>query len=421
MMAKNLEAVWTCDQFYEWKAAVEEQVGVKKLDENWAIQMEELSNISVAQVSPDWAKAGYSFLLRFIKTLFDKLSDPAEVTSSYYGQNPFATWFAFKHYLAAAVANVPQATCHNQPFLWNTMPSKLEASWTMRIVEYNVQAGLVSVRNSQLPQARSSSEDADQPKRDKFVATFLNVQTGYYTEELARVLPPDVSNSVPACHNVTHIFLLQAAIFWICKNQGGDAKCDKDIIAQIGFAPSVWVKKESKKSMDKLFTTHLDIPLRLIDGHLMDGQANWDYSQLYVKLKSLGSKDKLKPDLFDHAIKQLKPPKDICNPRVRSLSDAWIHLGDMDAVSSNLLDIQQRALQVKQYGVALSVYSCYGIASMELFRYIVGLRELVASHTRAIQTEGLSNAERQAKADTAVKEFSKYKVGGSNSIRWDFD
>ena len=384
--------------------------------------MEELSDITVPgrPVPSDWAKAGYSFLLRFIKTLLEKLSDPPEVTSSFYGRNPFATWSAFKHYLAAAVATVPQATGHNQIFLWHTMPSKLTASWTMQNVEYNVQAGLLSLRNSQLPQTKSSSEDADQPKRDEFAATFLHVRTDYRIELARELTILETSNSVPNCHNVVHTFLLQAAIFWICKNQGSDAKCDKDVISQIGFAPFVWIKK-SKKSMAKLFTTHLHIPLKDINGQLMKGKGNWDYLQLYTKLESLGTKGKLKRELFDHAIRQLKPPGDVCNPSVRSLSDAWIHLEDMDAVSSSLIGIQQRALGEKRYGVALVVYSCYGIASAELFLYIEGLRDLVASHTMGIRTEGLSDAGRKTKIDAAVTEFEKFKVGGSRSIRWDFD
>ena len=149
------------------------------------------------------------------------------------------------------------------------------------------------------------------------------------------------------------------------------------------------VKYQSIDTMGRVFNNKLNIPLSKINGQLMDGQANWDYPQLYTKLQTLGKTGKLKCELFDQAIRQLKPQEAVSNPSVKSLSDAWIHFDDMDDECRSLIGIQQNALQNKRYRLALAVYSCYGIASKELFHYIEALRGIVRHHTREIRTEPL--------------------------------
>lgn len=356
---------------------------------------------------PAWEMAGYPFLLRYIKTLVDNLDDPPNITKQAFGgRNPFKDSAVFKHYLAATVAATVQVqdTANHPPFLWHSVPSRLEASWKMREVIYNVRAGEIAMKNEATQSI--SGLPSGEPKKDLFNCSFLRSKHDFYSPQLARELGQE-PKSIPAGHDVTDIFLLQAVIFWICKNQGSAAKCSKDIIAKIAIAPSLWPKSDKKDIGRKFCRPPFNIALRKLQ---MKGQTSSTFEQLYGKLEALGDGEKkLDRGLFDKATRQLKPLEAVGN--ANSLCDAWVALGDMDAESSKLIGIQRKALNdEKQYHLAVGIYSSYGIASQELFRHIQDTRELVQSHVRRIRAPGLTPTEKATRTEAAAVEFSRFSV-----------
>ncbi|CAJ1955838.1 unnamed protein product, partial [Cylindrotheca closterium] len=357
-----------------------------------------------------WKLAGYPFILDFIKGLFGKVSSPSQETLQHYNnQNPFGTWRVFQHYLSVAVAN--QAEDDESIFLWNTMPKKLVASWDWHGIMYNTTYGFQCAIADQASNA-TATRAVDDIKLDAFVPRFFSKLLDHEIDTLKAALTSKVGGTIPnfsvpyVPYKGEEIFLLQAAIFWLCKNTTAQEKCHAADIMKIGFAKVLWVKKTSIAEIPKKYyhskDTKIGFKLSQLQG-LMQRNKTWTYDELYTTLRQF-SNNKLDRGLFNCAIKQLKPLRDVKN--TVSLYDAWLPASEMDAVSRRLLDIQE---EVEDYGLALFIYSCYGIASSTLVGRIEYLRERIRHHTRSIRRAN-TEEEKTEKTKAAEEEIESHTL-----------
>jgi hypothetical protein len=348
---------------------------------------------SVNLKSQGWKRSGLPLAIQILARLFQKVDNVSpEVLDAYGDQNPFSSWHALKHHLAAYVTSLGGS--EDPAILWRAMPSKLVATGMAVIVEYDTLNGSASL--SQPPQAEpvASSMAPDIMKRDSFAGcflifchptAFLQTLTGKLEEQGITV------DATTKLHNCARIVLMQAVVveFFINKKKQlrhvkTKRSSHKTLVAvSAGFVGHVFPLQkqlvENRKNLG-LSSTRLD--------KVMWKDAIDSYDSLWNEVSKDPGLTSLHHELYILATKNLRPPSEL--ERAETIVDAWLPEDRMDSTSKALHEIQVDAClnYSNQQALATVVLAGYGIISEQYLDLIKNtrttLRQLITQLRQAV-------------------------------------
>jgi hypothetical protein len=348
--------------------------------------------------SQGWKKSGLPRAIQLLASLFRQVQNvSAEVLAAYGGQNPFSSWHALKHHLAAYVTSLGHSD--DPAILWKATPSKLAATGRAVIVEYDTPNGSASL--SQPPQAGpvASSIDPDNIKRDCFAGCFLIFEadqtllqqtlSGKLTEQVITVAGTTTPLNCPRTLNCPRIVFMQAVVveFFSKKQQGARRhKSNRETLDEVsaGFVSHVFPRQKQFSDNRK----HVGISAKILD-KLMSRTDIDSYDSLWEEV----SKDPSKAQKPNHAVyilatKNLRPPSELQD--AKNIVDAWLPADRMDPTSRELHKIQVEACvnHVNQQALATLVLAEYGIISEQYLDLIkntrTSLRQLITELRHAV-------------------------------------
>jgi hypothetical protein len=310
-----------------------------------------------------WKKSGLPRAIQNLASLFRQVQHVStEVLAAYGGHNPFSSWHALKHHLAAYVTSL--GTKRDPAILWKATPSKLVATGRAVFVEYDTQNGNASL--SQPPQAGPVAIDPDNLKRDCFAGCFLIFASHptkleeTLTKKLSR-FTVDPITSLPSC---ARIVLMQAVVveFFIKKQKGAQHyKSNHQTLVEVsaGFVSHVFPQQKQFSDNRK----HVGILARRMAGLVLRTDID-SYDSLWEEVSKDPSKSKsLNHEIYILATKNLRPPSEL--QHAKNIVDAWLPPDRMDPSSRALHNIQVEACvdHSNQQALATLVLAGYGIIS----------------------------------------------------------
>jgi hypothetical protein len=326
-----------------------------------------------------WRKSGLPHAIQLLVSLFGQVpSVSAEVLAAYGDQDPFLSWHALKHHLAAYVTSLGRS--EDPAFLWKSMPSKLIATGRAVIVEYDTPNGSASL--SQPPQAGpvASSIDPDNIQKDSFAGCFLIFQTDQ-TLTLQQTLTGKLrERGIPDAGsykllNCARIVLMQAVVveFFSKKQQGAQQhKSNRETLVEVsaGFISHVFPKPRQFSENRK----YVGISAKKLDGLMLRTDID-SYDSLWKEVSEDPSKSThLNHDIYILATKNLRPPSEL--QRATNIVDAWLPAERMESKSREMHNIQVEACvnHSDQQALATFVLAGYGIISEQYLAIIENTR-----------------------------------------------
>jgi hypothetical protein len=339
-----------------------------------------------------WNKSGLPRAIQIIASLFQQVQHVStEVLAAYGDHNPFSSWHALKHHLAAYVTSLGRR--EDPAILWKAPPSKLVATGKAVIVIYDTPNGSASL--SQPPQAGpiASNIDPDSITRDCFAGCFLIFNTSptlplqqTLTGKLAEQGITDAETTTFL--NCGRIMFMQAVVveFFCQKQQGAQAHktgCPELGEVSAGFLSHVFPQRKQFVENRK----YVAIANKTLNRLMLRTDID-SYDSLWNEVSKVKSNWPLKHDVYIRATKYLLPPSEL--ERASNIRDAWLPTARMDPTSRALHKIQVEACAnyPQQQALATLVLAGYGIISEEYLTLIkntrASLRQLITELRQAV-------------------------------------
>jgi hypothetical protein len=314
-----------------------------------------------------------------------------EVLAANGGRNPFSSWFALKHHLAAHVISL--GTKEDPAILWKSTPSKLVATGRAVLAEYDTQAGASSLSRPLQAGHDVAMIDPDKIKRDCFAGCFLIFSvknqdlTPLKTLLTSKLGEHGITNAVPTeLHHCARIVFMQAVVveFLINNKQQGSKqqKSNYQTLNEVsaGFVSHIFPKRGQFANQRKQVGISAETLERLWKRDIDSYESLW--SEL--------SKDSLLicPNIYILATKNLRPPSELKD--AKNIVDAWLPPDRMDPQSRALHNIQVEACvnHSNQQALATLVLAGYGIISQQYLGIIENtrttLRQLITDLRQAV-------------------------------------
>jgi hypothetical protein len=373
-----------------------------------------------------WSKSGLPRAIQILASLFRQVQDVStEVLAAYGDQNPFSTWHALKHHLAAYVTSLG---CSEDPaILWKATPSKLHATGRAVIVEYDTPNGSASL--SQPPQAGPVARNInpDSIKKDSFAGCFLIFECHptftLHQTLTGKLAEQDITDAeITTLLNCGRIVFMQAVVveFFSKKQQGvQELKSSRDTLGEVsaGFVSHVFPLPKQFSENRK----QVGFSMRKLDGLMLRTDID-SYDSLWNEVSKDTSQSKQpNHEIYIRATKNLRPPSEL--QHAQNIVEAWLPTERMDPTSRALHNIQVEACDSypNQQALATLVLAGYGIISEEYLTLIkntrASLRQLITELRQAVLGSDDWRI-KQSRCHTFVK---NNRLPGNKNRFFDFD
>jgi hypothetical protein len=346
---------------------------------------------NVNLTSQGWNKSGLPRAIQLIASLFRQVTNVStEVLAANGSRNPFSSWLALKHHLAAHVISL--GTKEDPAILWKSVPSKLVATGRAVLAEYDTQGGARSLSRPLQAGHDVAMIDPDKIKRDCFAGCFLIFSvknqdlTPLKTLLTSKLEEQGIPNVVPTeLHHCSRIVCMQAVVveFLINKQQGSkQQKSNYQTLIEVsaGFVSHIFPRKGQFANQRKQVGISAETLGRLWKSDIDSYDSLWDELSMDSSLICI--------NIYILATKNLRPPSELKD--AKNIVDAWLPPDRMDPQSRALHNIQVEACvnHSNQQALATLVLAGYGIISEQYLGIIENtrttLRQLITDLRQAV-------------------------------------
>jgi hypothetical protein len=369
-----------------------------------------------------WSKSGLPRAIQVLASLFRQVQDVStEVLAAYGHQNPFSSWHALKHHLAAYVTSL--GTREDPAILWKAMPSKLHATGRAVFVEYDTLNGSFSL--SQAPQASPVAIDPDKIRKDAFAGCFLIFSNNNQPLTVQTLKDRLIEQGIPSIDPITvlsscaKIVLMQAVVVeFFTKKQRGAIKLHsnydalKDVSA--GFIACVFPQKQQ-------FTENrrkVGISATKLDGLLKTDIDS--YEGLWNEMSRGSQLTRVEHHIYTLATQNLRPASELQHDM--NITHAWLPTERMDPTSRALHNIQVDACVIHsdQRALATLVLAGFGIISEPYLDLINNTRTTLRQLITDLRQAEVRTDDWNRKKGICINFVSDNALPG-NSRLFDFD